>query len=107
MFKEINKSIPASHRITGKFLCVSLMWDRSKYLHYLDMLLSATKNRFNIINPIVIEDSFPLNYDQQQLSDSSNSIAELRIRLISIKCGRLLNLVFCCLVYLCFDVYDR
>lgn len=57
------------------------MWDRSKYLHYLDMLLSAAKNRFNIINPIVIEDSFPLNYDQQQLSDSSNSIAELRIRI--------------------------
>lgn len=81
MFKEVNESIPASHRITGKFLCVSFMWDRSKYLHYLDMLLSAAKNRFNIINPIVIEDSFPLNYDQQQLSDSSNSIAELRIRI--------------------------
>lgn len=81
MFKEIDKSVSTSYQLSGRYLCISFMWNRSKYIHYLVRLLNIANNEFNISNPIVTEDSFPLNYNQQQLSDSSNSIAELRVKI--------------------------
>lgn len=81
MFKEIDRPTHISQQLTGKYLCISFMWDRSKYLYYLNTLLKVAKEEFNLVDPIVTEDSFPLNYNQQQLSDSSNSIAELRIKI--------------------------
>ncbi|WP_308556282.1 helix-turn-helix domain-containing protein [uncultured Lactobacillus sp.] len=81
MFKEINTKSTDSHKQEGDYLCISFMWNREKYLDYLNQLMDQAKEKYDIHDPLVIEDSFPLNYNQQQLSDSSNSIAELRIKL--------------------------
>lgn len=81
MFKEISRVNKYSSLQEGRYLCVSFMWNRKEYLHYLDTLLNFAFNNYKIKNPLVIEESFPLNYNQQELDSSSNSITELRLRL--------------------------
>lgn len=80
-FKEIDQKSTNSTSLTGTFLCISFMWDRKRYLHYLNKLLTEAVNKYGVKNPTITEDSYPLNYDQAQLNASSNSITELRIRI--------------------------
>lgn len=81
MFKEISGSAANSKLLSGKYLGISFMWNRDKYLDYLNQLLTYAQKKYFLKHPLVTEDSFPLNYNQQQLSSSTNSITELRIKL--------------------------
>lgn len=80
-FKEINTSNEQTQKINATYLGISFMWSRSKYLSYLDQLLKVASEKYHLNNPIVTEDSFPLNYNDHQLYNGKNSICELRIEL--------------------------
>lgn len=80
-FKEINQKSEDSKNLTGTFLCISFMWNRQTYLHYLNKLLKMAKESYGIENPTITEDSYPLNYDQAQSNASSNFLTELRLRI--------------------------
>ncbi len=80
-FKKINVVSKQTQEIKGNYLGISFMWDKDRYLFYLDHLLKVASTTYHLNNPIIIENSFPLNYNDRQLYNGKNTICELRTKL--------------------------